>query len=221
MKRLITVLMIMILLAGCSGKKNEMKPAAPVPGVPSAKPADSDPYEKFYGTWRTSALEINGTRFNMEQLETLGYKEQCDLIFVLAKDGVGHRYVFYGDTHQEFTWSKTDDKNVIDVNGVEFVYTDNEISFIVSDTTNAILSKVSDRQDKDIIDELIAEVCTFYDDLTLDDIYDGLEAKELDDFVWDTCDYIVDGTVGRLEALREKQISASGEEVRQGATANK
>jgi hypothetical protein len=71
------------------------------------------------------------------------------------------------------------------------------------------------------LDELIAEVCTFYDDLTLDDIYDGLEAKQLDDFVWDTCDYIVDGTVGRLEALREKQISASGEEVRQGATANK
>lgn len=71
------------------------------------------------------------------------------------------------------------------------------------------------------LDELIAEVCTFYDDLTLDDIYDGLEAKELDDFVWDTCDYIVDGTVGRLEALREKQISASGEEVRQGAAANK
>lgn len=71
------------------------------------------------------------------------------------------------------------------------------------------------------LDELIAEVCTFYDDLTLDDIYDGLEAKELDDFVWDTCDYIVDGTVGRLEALREKQISASGEEIRQGATAKK
>lgn len=71
------------------------------------------------------------------------------------------------------------------------------------------------------LDELIAEVCKFYDDLTLDDIYDGLEAKELDDFVWDTCDYIVDGTVGRLEALREKQISASGEEVRQGATASK
>ena len=71
------------------------------------------------------------------------------------------------------------------------------------------------------LDELIAEVCTFYDELTLDDIYDGLEAKELDDFVWDTCDYIVDGTVGRLEALREKQISASGEEIRQGATAKK
>ena len=71
------------------------------------------------------------------------------------------------------------------------------------------------------LDELIAEVCKFYDDLTLDDIYDGLEAKELDDFVWDTCDYIVDGTVGRLEALREKQISASGEETRQGATATK
>lgn len=71
------------------------------------------------------------------------------------------------------------------------------------------------------LDELIAEVCAFYDNLTLDDIYDGLEAKYLDDFVWDTCDYIVDGTVGRLEALREKQISASGEEARQGATANK
>ena len=157
MKRLITVLMMMILLAGCSGKKSEMKPAAPVPGVPSAKPADSDPYEKFYGTWRTRGLEIDGTRFNMEQLETLGYKEQCDLIFVLAKDGVVHGYVFYGDIHQELTWSKTDDKNVIDVNGAEFAYTDNEISFTVSDTTNAILSKVSDRQDKDIIDELIAK----------------------------------------------------------------
>ena len=71
------------------------------------------------------------------------------------------------------------------------------------------------------LDELIAEVCTFYDNLTLDDIYDGLEAKELDDFVWDTCDYIVDGTVGRLEALRERQINQLGEETRQGATATK
>ena len=71
------------------------------------------------------------------------------------------------------------------------------------------------------LDELIAEVCTFYDNLTLDDIYDGLEAKYLDDFVWDTCDYIVDGTVGRLEALRERQINQSGEEPRQGATATK
>ena len=71
------------------------------------------------------------------------------------------------------------------------------------------------------LDELIAEVCTFYDNLTLDDIYDDLEAKYLDDFVWDTCDYIVDGTVGRLEALRERQINQSGEETRQGATATK
>ena len=62
------------------------------------------------------------------------------------------------------------------------------------------------------LDELISEVCGFYDELTLDDIYDGLEAKYLDDFVWDTCDYIVDGTVGRLEALRERQINdAAGE----------
>ena len=61
------------------------------------------------------------------------------------------------------------------------------------------------------LDELVSEVCGFYDDLTLDDIYDGLEAKYLDDFVWDTCDYIVDGTVGRLDALRESQIASAGE----------
>ena len=61
------------------------------------------------------------------------------------------------------------------------------------------------------LDELVSEVCAFYDDLTLDDIYDGLEAKYLDDFVWDTCDYIVDGTVGRLDALRESQIANAGE----------
>lgn len=63
------------------------------------------------------------------------------------------------------------------------------------------------------LDELVSEVCGFYDDLTLDDIYDGLEAKYLDDFVWDTCDYIVDGTVGRLDALRESQIAASAGEI--------
>ena len=155
MKRLIAVLMIMILLAGCSDKKNEMKPAAPIPGVPSAKPADSDSYAKFYGTWKTSGVDLEGQRFTMEQLDALGLKEQANLIFVIAKDGNVYGYAYYNDVYNEFTWEKVDEEDAIEVNGTRMIYENGDIVLMTSETTGAILSKVSERQDKEIIKEFL------------------------------------------------------------------
>lgn len=156
MKKLLTLLMVMLLLAGCSGKKNEAKPANPLPTTPSVKPAEKDPYEKFYGTWRTSAVEIEETRFSMEQVEALGGKDQCDVIFVISKDGTIYGYGFYGDQFEEMSWSETVGKDSITVESTEFTIVDDELIWLINDSTTAIMSKISERQDKDIINQLIA-----------------------------------------------------------------
>jgi len=156
MKKLIILLMIVLLLVGCSGKKSDTKPAYPSPTTPSEKPAEKDLYEKFYGTWRTCAAEFNGTRFSMEQIEALGGKEQCDIIFVISKDGIIYAYSFYGSQHEEIPWTKTDGKDSITAESTKFVIEKSELIWPINDETTAIMSKISDRQDKDIIDELVA-----------------------------------------------------------------
>lgn len=156
MKKLLTLLMVALILAGCSGKKSDTKPTDSLPETPLVKPAEKDPYEKFYGTWRTSAVEIEGTRFSMEQVEALGGKEQCDVIFVISKDSIVYGYGFYGDQHEEMSWSETVGKDSITVESTEFTVVDDELIWPINDSTTTIMSKVSNRQDKGIIDELIA-----------------------------------------------------------------
>ncbi len=106
MKKLITLLMIVLLLAGCSGRKSDKEKPAVKPDTTISKPDEQDPYKRYYGTWRTSAVEYDGTRFSMEQIEALGGKEQCDVIFVIAENGIIHGYSFYDGNTVEISWSK-------------------------------------------------------------------------------------------------------------------
>ena len=84
MKKLIALLMIVLLLAGCSGRKSNDSPITAKPEQPAVKPAAEDPSEKYYGTWRSSAVYTNDVRFDMEQIA--GYALCCN---------IGGAYSFY------------------------------------------------------------------------------------------------------------------------------
>lgn len=154
MKRLIAVLMITILLAGCSGKKNEMKPAEPIPGLPSAKPADSDPYEIFYGTWRTSGIYVNESEFNIDQLKALGAQEKdYDMIVVFGEDGFFAGYVANSGATGTGTWKAEENNKIFVADNLEFFLEEERIYYGTEDQ-KLYLSRISDRQDAEIITEL-------------------------------------------------------------------
>ena len=153
MKRLITLLMIMLLLAGCSGKKNNEQSSTSIPEETSIKPVSDDPLAEFYGTWRTSAIYTNGARFDMEQIEALGGSDSFDAIFIINKDGNVIAYSpYYGQTEEE--WVKGDNSESIIFGDSEFVIEDNEM-VMTADGEKLYLAKISDRQDKEFLDELL------------------------------------------------------------------
>ena len=64
MKKLITLLMIVLLLAGCSGRKGDDSPTAATPKQPAVKPAAEDPSEKLVSPHSkyTDVLSFHGQR---------------------------------------------------------------------------------------------------------------------------------------------------------------
>ena len=155
MKKLITLLMVLLLIAGCSGKKDtQSKPESSY--APTIKPEETDPYEKYYGTWTTSSVSVDGTKFTKEQLDALGDGKEADIILVFNKDGTMTGYDFYSENIQYFNYSKNEDNSSIVLDGVEFLIEDNELVCPINSNTTLYMEKISDRQDSSIIEELIA-----------------------------------------------------------------
>ena len=156
MKKLIILLMIVLLLAGCSGRKNDDPPTAEKPTTTIVDPVAKDPYEKYYGTWRTSGISTNGVRFDMEQVTALG-GDSIDLIFIFNKDGTVYAYSPYYDQTEEEKWTKEVDGDSIVAGDVEFFIEENELVMNVNEG-KLYLAKISEREDREYLDELLEEI---------------------------------------------------------------
>lgn len=158
MKKILGLMIVisMLMLAGCSGrhvpsensdKKEETK-------TETAVTEKTDTNDDLYGTWRTCAISAKGVRFTMEQVEALGNKDAVDIILVISKDGSVYGYSFYEGNELDGTYTVGPEGNSIIIEGTELPVEDGELLFTVNDTT-AHLEKISDRQDKDIIYDLV------------------------------------------------------------------
>lgn len=155
MKKLIVLLMIMFLLAGCSGKKSDNSLPAK-PESTETMTSINDPLEKFYGTWRTSAIYTSNVRFDMEQIEALGEGKTFDMIFVINENGKLIAYSSYYDQFEEQEWIKGENNNSIIIGDLEFFIEDKELVMTV-DEEKIYMAKISDRQDRNYLDELLKE----------------------------------------------------------------
>lgn len=155
MKKLIAALMITLLLAGCSGKKKVPVKEEPVKEETTIVESVSS-VKDIYGTWRTCAVSIKDARFSIDQIDAMGERDSVDAIFVISEDGMLHAYVAYDGSLNETTWSAGEDNSSIIIEGQELPIIDGEIAFGTEEAT-VYLGKISDRQDKEIIDELIEE----------------------------------------------------------------
>lgn len=155
MKKLIALLMIIFLLAGCSGRKSNDSPTAATPEQPAVKPAAEDPSEKYYGTWRSSAIYTNNVRFDMEQITALG-GEAFDLIFIISKDGKVVAYSSYYDQTEEVTWVMGENNDSIIIDDLELFMEEDEL-VMNADEDKLYLAKISERQDRDFLNELLEE----------------------------------------------------------------
>lgn len=68
---------------------------------------------------------------------------------------------------------------------------------------------ISGFKDKTDLEEVLATVCGWYDDLTLDDVLTGLDSQELMPFILDSCDYLTQGTIGRFDDLKNVATRAT------------
>ena len=155
MKKLITLLMIVLLLAGCSGRKSNDSPITAKPEQPAVKPAAEDPSEKYYGTWRSSAVYTNDVRFDMEQITALG-GEAFDLIFIINRDGKVVAYSSYYNQIEEVTWTMGENNDSIIIGDLELFMEEDEL-VMNADEDKLYLAKISERQDRDYLDELLEE----------------------------------------------------------------
>ena len=110
--------------------------------------------EDIHGTWRTSGIAVDGVRFTMEQIEAMGEKDSVDIIMVICEDGTLYGYSAHNNFNGTTTWTKGSKDNSLVVDNTDLYINDGEI---VVDTGGGTvyLQKISDRQDKDIIDELV------------------------------------------------------------------
>ena len=153
MKKLTALLMIVLLLAGCSGRKSSDSPTTATPKQPAVKPVAEDPSEKYYGTWRSSAVYTNDVRFDMEQITALG-GEAFDLIFIISRDGKVVAYSSYYDQIEEVTWAMGENNDSIIIGDLELFMEEDEL-VMNADEDKLYLAKISERQDRDYLDKLL------------------------------------------------------------------
>jgi hypothetical protein len=59
----------------------------------------------------------------------------------------------------------------------------------------------------DELDSVVNTVCGWYDGLTYDDLMDGIQPSALMGFICDSCTFLKDGTIGRLDFLGENMAA--------------
>lgn len=157
MKKLLMLITVLLLLAGCSAKKetvlkeetkNETK-------TESLSPVTvNDPLQELYGTWRTSGVSVNGARFTMEQIIAMGGKKEVDAILILREDGTLSIYIAGDDARHESVWQAGEDGNSVIIEGQTMPVADGELTMEFEDAS-LHMEKISERQDEAIIDELL------------------------------------------------------------------
>lgn len=152
MKKLMIVIMVALMLAGCSGKNKSDTAAKTDEKEPVTV---RDPLEKYYGTWRTSAVSISGTRFTVDQIEAMGEKESVDVIFIIRQDGTISCYSALNGFEGEVAWKKGSGENTILIEETELTMENNELVFPFNEDNAVYLEKISDRQDDGIAEEIM------------------------------------------------------------------
>ncbi len=146
-KKLLTVMMLgMLMLAGCSEAKSAKNEQNTV---------EKDPYEAFYGTWRTSGIYSDGTRYTIEQLRIYDADDAVDFIMIINEKGTGYIYVPTTEEKLEVIWKTGDDQKSIAFGDLALRMEDGELVY-TDEEEKLYLAKVSSRQDKDIIEEIIS-----------------------------------------------------------------
>lgn len=65
------------------------------------------------------------------------------------------------------------------------------------DVRKRMATEVSDSKS---FDEELAIVCRWFDDLTVDDVLNGMYADEIIPFIFNTCEYLISGTLLKFES---------------------
>lgn len=95
---------------------------------------------------------------------------------------------------------------------------------VIKDATRIykMIAKAIDPEDKsndapnlymmegDDLDAVVNTVCGWYDGLTYDELMDGIHPAALMSFICDSCTFLKDGTIGRLDFLGEGMTVTKG-----------
>ncbi len=150
MKKLLIIVVALMLLGWCSNKKATANRNEQIT-------VEKDPYEAFYGTWRTSGIYMDGALYTIEQLKLYDVDDAVDLIIVISEKGTGNLYVPQTEEKLDGVWKAGDDQNSIAFGNFVLQMEDGELVFTYGEE-KLYLAKVSDRQDQDIIEEIISNV---------------------------------------------------------------
>ena len=91
----------------------------------------------------------------MEQVAALG-GDSFDLIFIISEDSKVIAYSSYYDQIEEEAWTKGENGNSIIIGDLE-LFTEKDELVMNADAEKFYLAKISDRQDKGYLDELLEE----------------------------------------------------------------
>ncbi len=173
MKKILTVILVLLMLAGCSKKD---KPDTTAKQEEKEPVAVKDPFEDICGTWRTSGISLNGVKFTMEQIEVTGEKDSVDFLFIFQQDGGLIGYSAKNGYEGKISWSKGDDNQSVFVGDIELTMEDDELVFPIEEDTIFYLEKISDRQDEGIAEEVLKK-----EDETVEPIEEAPEEPEPDE----------------------------------------
>ncbi len=145
---------VLLMLAGCSGKGES---DLPVKTEEKEATAAKDSLKDIYGTWRTAALLINGSRFTMDQIEAMGEKDSADILLVIRREGTVSCYSAQNGFEGEVTWEEGNAGHTIVIEETELSVKDGELVFPIDEDNAFYLEKISDRQDDGIAEEVLAK----------------------------------------------------------------
>ena len=144
-KKLMIVILIILILTGCSGKKETKETVT-----------EKDPLAVYYGTWRTSGVYTDGTLYTIEQLRVLDADDAVDFIIILNEKGTGSFYIASTGEWKEGIWKASDHEGSIMIQSLELNMENGELVY-ETEGDKLYLAKISNRQDKGIVEELMKQ----------------------------------------------------------------
>jgi len=153
-KATILCVLLIYMLSGCSTKKETVRKEETETETKEVRESAEKNSDDIIGTWRVCAVSYNDTRFTMDQIRALT-DEFPDMIIVFAKDGSALAASSQDTQIRETSWEKGDEENTINIEDTILHLQDGEL--LIPDDEGSIIffEKISDREDKDIFDELL------------------------------------------------------------------